>query len=192
MATGAASHRNAKAERDKAEITGSNRSVIWLSGLACGVLAAIAPGIATVAAGLLAPGVVALRLDREPGRPVARTVLTCGLAGCVHPVITLWNTGQSFATAIAIVTDPTTIGIAWSAAGRRLAADPNCPAGGASRHSRPSRWPGRPGCAPHGRGSVKPGVWTARRTRSEAAPAGSHFVGTLATAHAGVSCRDRY
>jgi hypothetical protein len=43
-------------------------------------------------------------------------VLTCGLAGCVHPVITLWNTGQSFDTAIAIVSDPATIGIAWSAA----------------------------------------------------------------------------
>jgi hypothetical protein len=97
-------------------IAGANRSVVWLSGLACGVLAAIVPGIAAVAAGLLAPGVVALRLDREPGRPVARTVLTCGLAGCVHPVITLWNTGQSFETAVAIVTDPTTIGIAWSAA----------------------------------------------------------------------------
>ena len=105
-----------KAQRDKAGIAGANRSVIWLSGLACGVLAAIVPGIAVAAAGLLAPGVVALRLDREPGRPVARTVLTCGLAGCVHPVITLWNTGQSFATAIAIVTDPTTIGIAWGAA----------------------------------------------------------------------------
>jgi hypothetical protein len=103
-------------QQSKAAIAGSNRSVVWLSGLACGVLAAIAPGIATVAAGLLAPGLVALRLDREPGRPVARTVLTCGLAGCVHPVITLWNTGQSFATAIAIITDPTTIGMAWSAA----------------------------------------------------------------------------
>jgi hypothetical protein len=100
----------------KPETPGSSRSVVWLSGLACGVLAAIEPGIATVAAGLLAPGVVALRLDREPGRPVARTVLTCGLAGCVHPVITLWNTGQSLTTAIAIVTDPPTIGTAWSAA----------------------------------------------------------------------------
>jgi hypothetical protein len=77
---------------------------------------AIAPGIATVAAILLAPGVVALRLDREPGRPVARTVLTFGLASCVHPVITLWNTGQSFDTAIAVVSDPVTLGIAWSAA----------------------------------------------------------------------------
>ena len=98
------------------ETPGSSRSIVWLCGLACGVLAAIEPGIATVAAGLLAPGLVALRLDREPGRPVARTVLTCGLAGCVHPVITLWNTGQSLATAIAIVTDPPTIGTAWSAA----------------------------------------------------------------------------
>lgn len=106
-----------RTQQDKGEVAGSHRSVVWLSGLACGVLATILPGIATVAAGLLAPGVVALRLDREPGRPVARTVLTCGLAGCVHPVITLWNTGQSFQTAIAIITDPTTIGIAWGAAG---------------------------------------------------------------------------
>jgi hypothetical protein len=95
---------------------GGTRSVVWLSGLACGVLAAVTPGIAIVVAGLLAPGLVALRLDRDPGRPVARTVLTCGLAGCVQPVITLWNTGQSLATAIAIVSDPATIGFAWSAA----------------------------------------------------------------------------
>jgi hypothetical protein len=65
------------------------------------VLAAIAPGIATLGAGLLAPGLVALKLDQEPGRPMARTVLTCGLAGCVQPVITLWNTGQSFGAAVA-------------------------------------------------------------------------------------------
>jgi hypothetical protein len=95
---------------------GGYRSVVWLSGLACGVLAAVAPGVAILAAGLLAPGAVALRLDREPGRPIARTVLTCGLAGCVQPVITLWNTGQSFDAAMAIVTDPVTLGIAWSAA----------------------------------------------------------------------------
>jgi hypothetical protein len=89
---------------------------VWLSGLACGVLAAITPGVALVAAGLLAPGFMALKLDREPGRPVARTVLTCGLVGCVHPVITLWNAGQSFEAAMAIVTDPGAIGVAWSAA----------------------------------------------------------------------------
>jgi hypothetical protein len=30
--------------------------------------------------------------------------------------MTLWNSGQSFDTAVAIVSDPVTIGIAWSAA----------------------------------------------------------------------------
>ncbi len=94
---------------------GSYRSVIWLSGLACGVLATIAPGIGVVVCGLLLPGIVALKLDREAGRPVARTVLTCGLAGCVQPVMMLWNTGQAFDTAIAIVTDPAIIGMAWAA-----------------------------------------------------------------------------
>src|SRR5665213_4598455 len=105
-----------KTQTAKGKPAGNNRSVVWLSGLACGVLAAIAPGVATVAAGLLMPGLVALRLDQEPGRPVARAVLTCGLAGCVRPVIMLWNMGQSFDTALVIVTDPLTIEIAWSAA----------------------------------------------------------------------------
>jgi hypothetical protein len=105
--------KQAKAAGQAAE---GNRSVVWLSGLACGALAAIAPGVAVVAAGLLIPGLVALRMDQQPGRPVARTVLTCGLAGCVQPVMSLWNMGQSFNAAIAIVTDPTAIGIAWSLA----------------------------------------------------------------------------
>jgi hypothetical protein len=95
---------------------GGNRSLVWLSGLACGALVAIAPGTALVAACLLAPSIVALKLDHEPGRPMARTVLTCGLAGCVQPVLTLWNAGQSLDAAFAIVTDPTMAGIAWSAA----------------------------------------------------------------------------
>ena len=100
----------------RGRVAGSHRSVIWLSGLTCGALVAIAPGIATVAAGLLLPGIVALKFDHESGRPIARTVLTCGLAGCVHPVITLWNSGQSFDAATSIVTDPATLGYAWSAA----------------------------------------------------------------------------
>jgi len=104
------------AARKTAGSVGEYRSIVWLSGLACGVLAAVAPGIAMVAAGLLAPGAVALTLDKEPGRPVARAVLTFGLAACVQPVITLWNSGQSFDTALSIVMDPGVTGTAWSAA----------------------------------------------------------------------------
>ena len=105
-----------KAKKAAGGKEGSDRSLVWLSGLACGALVAVAPGIAVLAAGLLAPGLAALKLDRTPGRPVARTVLTCGLAGCVQPVITLWNTGQSLETALVILGDPLTTGIAWSAA----------------------------------------------------------------------------
>ena len=94
-----------------------NRSVVWLSGLACGALAAIAPGTIVVAAALLAPGLLALKLDREPGRPAARTVLTCGLAACVQPVVTLWNAGHSVDAAWAIASDPWVCGVAWAAAG---------------------------------------------------------------------------
>ncbi|MSP02694.1 MAG: hypothetical protein EXR07_16840 [Acetobacteraceae bacterium] len=105
-----------KSLKQPAAARGGGRATVWLSGLACGVLAAIAPGTALVAGCLLAPGIVALKLDREPGRPVARTVLTCGLAGCVQPIITLWNAGQSLDTAFAIVADPGATGVAWSAA----------------------------------------------------------------------------
>jgi hypothetical protein len=105
-----------KAARPGGNTPGGSRSVVWLSGLACGVLAAVTPGTAVVAAALLAPGIVAVKLDQEPGRPIARTILTCGLAGCVHPIIMLWNAGQAFDTAIAIISDPANLGIAWSAA----------------------------------------------------------------------------
>ena len=95
---------------------GGGRSLIWLSGLACGMFAVLAPGVAVVVASLLVPGLFALKLDKDPGRPVARAVLTCGLAGCVHPVLMLWNMGQSWDTALAIATDPSALGLAWAAA----------------------------------------------------------------------------
>jgi hypothetical protein len=111
-----ASPRKASSVSQRAAAAQGGGSIVWLSGLACGVIAAVAPGIAILAAVLLAPGLAALKFDHEPGRPVARTVLTCGLAGCVQPVITLWSTGQSFDTALAIATDARTAGVAWSAA----------------------------------------------------------------------------
>ena len=95
---------------------GGGKSLVWLSGMACGGVAVLLPGLAAMVLALLAPGLVALKLDTEPGRPIARTVLTCGLTGCVHPILTLWNTGPSVDTALAIGTDPATLGIAWSAA----------------------------------------------------------------------------
>jgi hypothetical protein len=42
--------------------------------------------------------------------------LTCGLAGWVQPVMSLWNLGQSFDTALAILQDPAAIATAWGLA----------------------------------------------------------------------------
>ena len=95
---------------------GGGKPVVWLSGLACGVVVAIAPGLGLTAAGLLAPGLLALKLDREPGRPMARAVLTCGLAGCVQPVIAVWNAGPSVSTAASVITDPSVRTWPWAGA----------------------------------------------------------------------------
>jgi hypothetical protein len=103
------------ATANRTTAAGGARSLIWLSGLACGVLAAIAPGLAIVALTLIGPGLVILRLDREPGRAVTRTVLTCGLAAAVHPAMMLWNSGQSIGAAMAIISDPIVLSVAWGA-----------------------------------------------------------------------------
>ena len=95
---------------------GNSRVLIWLSGLTCGALAVAAPGVALLTAALLVPGLIALKLDRAPGRPVARTVLTCGLAGSVRPMLTLLNAGFSAETAAALITDPPVVCLAWSGA----------------------------------------------------------------------------
>jgi len=138
--------------------TGKARSIVWLSGLACGVLAAMVPGLAILGAGLLAPGLVALKLDHEPGRPMARTVLTCGLAACVHPVVMLWNSGHSMGTAIAIVSDPAVAGIAWGAAAAGWLMTQLAPLFVRPCWRRPLS-AGSHGSERYAVGSSKPGVW---------------------------------
>jgi hypothetical protein len=90
--------------------------VVWLSGLACGLVVAITPGLGLAAGGLLAPGLAALMLDKEAGRPIARAVLTCGVAGSVRPIMTLWNLGPTFDTALSVLFDPGTLVTAWGGA----------------------------------------------------------------------------
>ena len=77
---------------------------------------AVAPGAALLVACLLTPGVLAVRLDREPGKPVARTVISCGLAGCVRPMLMVLDADFSFDAATAAMTDTVILCTAWSAA----------------------------------------------------------------------------
>jgi hypothetical protein len=95
---------------------GKGRSLVWIQGLACGVLAALVPSLALMVAILLGPGLVALALDHEPGKPVARAIILAGLAACVRPVIALWSSGHGWDISMTLISDIGTVGTAWSAA----------------------------------------------------------------------------
>ena len=96
--------------------SGGGGGLMWLQGLACGAMVALVPGTSLLLGVLLAPGLAALVLDRQPGRPIARSVLLCGGAFCIGPVSALWSAGQSVEAALGIVGDINSIGTAWSAA----------------------------------------------------------------------------
>ena len=98
-----------------APAAGRSQSLVWLQGLLCGALATLATPTALLLAVLLAPALVALAIERVPGRPVARSVALCSLAGCGEPVRTVWAAGHTLATAGALLADLQTVGIAWTA-----------------------------------------------------------------------------
>jgi hypothetical protein len=89
---------------------------MWAQGLLCGGLVALLPPTALLLGVLLGPALLALFLDRQPGKPIARSVLLCTLAASVKPVRVLWGAGHSMAASMAVATDPDVIGTAWFAA----------------------------------------------------------------------------
>lgn len=96
--------------------TERRHSFVWLQGLACGAVVTLVPASALLLAVLLGPAGLALLLDRDPGRPTARTVLLCSGAACVEPVRALWSAGHTTDAALALLGDIGVIGTAWSAA----------------------------------------------------------------------------
>lgn len=96
--------------------TRRQHSLVWLQGLACGALVTLAPPTALLLGVLLAPALLAVMLDHEPGRPRARGIALCNMAGTVAPLQTLWTAGHSLATASALLGNLQVIGTAWSAA----------------------------------------------------------------------------
>jgi hypothetical protein len=74
-------------------------STIWLQGLLCGALAALAPPLALLVLVLLAPAAAAAMLEGEQGRPVARILLLFGLAASIGPARRLWGAGDTLGSA---------------------------------------------------------------------------------------------
>ena len=192
-ATGAAVTESRRSRRDKAEYhrqeTVPPSSESPASHAAS--LVAIAPGIATVAAGPCLPRACCspsdwiVRGTWAPGR--AYRARPGGLAGWVLP-------GDHAVEYRAVLRDCDhdrhRANDHWhrlERGRRRLATDPNCPCSWLSRPATPRLSRSGPGrssrtAAPHWRcGSVKPGLSTARRTRGvRPRPPRTHFVGNLA------------
>ena len=91
----------------------NGRGIIWVQGLACGACAAVAPMASAMLIVLLAPAIVALLVDRQPGRPVGRAVLLCGSAACVGPLMTFWQMGGG--AGFALLSETSVYGPAWAA-----------------------------------------------------------------------------
>ena len=89
---------------------------MWIQGLLCGGLVALLPPTALLLGVLIGPALLALFLDTQPGKPIARSVLLCTLAASVRPVRTLWAAGHGIAASMALATDADIVGTAWAAA----------------------------------------------------------------------------
>ena len=92
----------------------SGATLVWLAGLACGALIALATPYAVLAGAVLAPGLLLLLIDTAPGRPVARPVLMIGAAMLVRPLMALWAGGHQMATALTLAGDPRSLAAAWA------------------------------------------------------------------------------
>jgi hypothetical protein len=91
-------------------------SMLWLQGMVCGAILTFATPAALLGGTLLAPALIALLADREPGRPVLRAVLLFGGAVSLDPLWHLGLSGDSMSTALEILSDPTMLAFAWLAA----------------------------------------------------------------------------
>jgi hypothetical protein len=79
-------------------------------------MATLATPTALLLGVLLAPALLAVVLDHQPGRPRARSIALCSMAAAVDPLRTLWTTGHTIATATALLGNLRIVGMAWSAA----------------------------------------------------------------------------
>ena len=91
------------------------RSWLWLQGLLCGAAVSLMPATCVVVTALLGPAVMASFFETNPKKPVSRVMIMLDVAAIIAPLRTLWETGNSIDLAIAIVSDPSNLALAWLA-----------------------------------------------------------------------------
>ena len=94
----------------------SPRSLLWLQGLLCGGLVTLATPTALLVGVLFLPAIIAITMDRQPGKPIARSVALFGFCGIVGPVISLWLAGHTIPIASTLAMDMNNVLLAWGAA----------------------------------------------------------------------------
>lgn len=92
-------------------------SLIWLQGLLCGALVALAPGMAVLLATFLGPAIAAAMFDRESGKPRARAAFLLSTSSCIGPVHTLWSGSGDLSAALSLALTPDMLIRTWIAAG---------------------------------------------------------------------------
>ena len=90
-------------------------STVWLQGLACGALVALATPVAALAALLMVPSMAAFLLEHPASRVAARVALLCGLAAAAAPLAALWQSSQGVGAAIAAASDGGVLIGCWAA-----------------------------------------------------------------------------
>ncbi len=95
---------------------GAGGLAVLLLAAAAGLLLALSPDIATPLAVLLLPGLIALMLDKSLGCGVARAILLCQAAACVHPVADAWYQCSGIDGCMRYLADWRSILSAWLAA----------------------------------------------------------------------------
>lgn len=92
-------------------------SLLWLQGLICGAVVAVAPAVAALSVVLMLPGIIVLVVDGTPGKASARPVLLLGLATALRPLAEMWRNGQGIDRVAALAGDPQTLVVAWAVQG---------------------------------------------------------------------------
>ncbi len=89
-------------------------SRIWLQGLLCGTLIAVAAPAALLLAVLGLPALLAWLFDRAPGRPMARNLALAAAAASLPALAALWHAGHNWAACLDLLADPSRLALAWA------------------------------------------------------------------------------
>ena len=98
----------------------------WWHGMLGGMLLMVSPGAALLLVALAAPVLLVLVGDVTPRRALTRTVMLFCAAGAIDPLRAFLTMGHDLATATDLLARPTTILLAWAAAGCGWLLDESC------------------------------------------------------------------